>query len=133
MAAYATLADYEARHGTVSSTAQMAKVTALLDDASALIGAILPAGYTPAAELARAVAVAVAWRGLTNPGGLRSKTVGGVSESYGENGGLYLTEGEQRMLLAAYTAGAVTAYTVDLRDDGLCDVRVRDPRHWRRW
>jgi hypothetical protein len=117
--AYATLADYEARHGSVCSSEQINQVTALLDDASALIAAILPAGYTPAAELTRAVAVSVAWRGITNPGGLRSKTVGGVSESYGEDGGLYLTDAERRMLLAAYDADHSTAYTVELRDDGL--------------
>ncbi|WP_141703733.1 hypothetical protein [Planobispora rosea] len=117
--AYATLADYEARHGTVASSAQINRVTALLEDASALIAAILPSGYTPAAELSRAVCVAVAWRAITNPGGRRSVTVGAVSESYGEDGGLYLTEGERRMLLAAYDADAVTASTIDLRDDGL--------------
>jgi hypothetical protein len=122
MSAYATLADYELRHGTVSTPAQSDKVRALLDDASALIRAILPAGYVPAAELTRAVCVSVAWRGLTNPGGRRSVTVGSVSESYGdrgEDGGLNLTDGERAMLLAGYFAGAATAYTVDLRDDGL--------------
>jgi hypothetical protein len=128
--AYATLADYEARHGTVASGAQIDKVNALLDDASALISAILPAGYSPAVELARAVCVAVAWRGVTNPGGLRSVTVGSVSESYGEDGGLYLTDGEMAMLLAAHTAGVATAYTIDLRDDGLRDYR---PPRYSRW
>lgn len=119
MAAYATLTDYERRHGTVSSVEMGDKVRAELEDASALIGSILPAGYTPAAELTRALAVKVAWRSITNPGGRRSVTVGSVSESYGEDGGLYLTDQEQAMLLAAYNAGQPTAYTVDLRDDGL--------------
>jgi hypothetical protein len=73
--------------------------------------------------LTRAVAVAVAWRSLTNPGGRRSVTVGSVSESYGEDGGLYLTAAERAMLLAAYNAGVPTAYTVDLRDDGLRSYR----------
>jgi hypothetical protein len=63
--------------------------------------------------------VSVAWRGLTNPGGRRSITVGSVSESYGEDGGLHLTDGEQTMLLAGYFAGSASAYTVELRDDGL--------------
>ena len=119
MACYATLADYEQRHGTVSTPELGDKVRALLDDASALAGSILPPGYVPAAALLRAVVVAVAWRSLTNPGGRRSVTVGSVSESYGEDGGLYLTDAEQAMLLAAYNAGQPTAYTVDLRDDGL--------------
>lgn len=122
MAAYATLADYEMRHGTVSTPAQGDKVRSLLDDASALIRAVLPAGYVPEADLTRAVCVAVAWRGVSNPGGRRSVTVGSVSEAYGdkgEDGGLYLSDRERAMLLAAYTAGLPTAYTVELRDDGL--------------
>lgn len=122
MAAYATLADYELRHGTVSTPAMGDKARAMLDDASALIRAILPSGYVPDADLARAVCVSVAWRGLTNPGGRRSVTVGSVSESYGddgEDGGLYLSDRERAMLLAAFNAGLPTAYTVDLRDDGL--------------
>lgn len=125
MSCYATLADYEQRHGTVSTPETGDKVRALLDDASAVIGSILPSGYFPEAGLARAVAVAVAWRSLTNPGGRRSVTVGSVSESYGEDGGLYLTDAEQRMLLAGYTAGQPTAYTVNLRDDGLRSRRRR--------
>ncbi|TDD54584.1 hypothetical protein E1286_05180 [Nonomuraea terrae] len=117
--AYATLADYEARHGSVCSAEQINKITALLDDASALIQSILPVGYTPAQELTRAVTVAMVARGSTNTGGLRSKTVGNVSEAYAEQAGLYLTEGEERMLLAAYDADHSSAYTVDARDDGL--------------
>lgn len=131
MAAYATLADYELRHGTVSSAAMADKVQALLEDASALIRAILPAGYTPDADLARAVCVAVAWRALTNPGGRRSVTVGSVSESYGdrgEDGGLNLTDGERAMLLAGYNAGVPSAYTVDLRYGGPAWVPDPSPR-----
>lgn len=127
MTSYATLTDYEQRHGTVSTVEMGDKVRAELADASALIRSILPAGYTPAADLTRALAVKVAWRSITNPGGRRSKTVGSVSESYGEDGGLYLSEQEQAMLLAAYRAGQPTAYTVDLRDDGLCQRRRRWP------
>jgi hypothetical protein len=119
MSCYATLTDYEQRHGTVSTVAMGDKVRAELEDASALIRSILPAGYTPAVELTRALAVKVAWRSITNPGGRRSVTVGSVSESYGEDGGLYLTDAERAMLLAAFNAGQPTAYTVDLRDDGL--------------
>lgn len=121
MTAYATLADYEARHGTVASPAMNDKVRAKLADASAVVRSVLPPGYVPDAALARAVTVAVAWRSLTNPGGRRSVTVGAVSESYGEDGGLYVTEGERRMLLAAYTEGSTAAYTIELRDDGLRD------------
>jgi hypothetical protein len=124
MVAYATLADYELRHGTVSTPAMGDKVRSLLDDASALIRAILPAGYVPAAELTRAVCVSVAWRGQSNPGGRRSMTVGSVSESYGErgeDGGLYVSDRERAMLLAAYYDGVSTAYTIDLLDDGLRD------------
>lgn len=125
MVAYATLTDYEQRHGAVSSVEAGDKVRADLEDASALIRSVLPAGYTPAAELTRALAVKVAWRSITNPGGRRSKTVGAVSESYGEDGGLYLSDREVAMLLAGYNAGQPTAYSVELRDDGL-----RPRRRW---
>lgn len=125
MSCYATLTDYEQRHGTIADPAQRDKVVAELDDAAALIESVLPAGYSPAANLTRALAVKVAWRSITNPGGRRSVTVGSVSESYSEDGGLYLTDREIAMLLAAYTAGQPTAYTVDLRDDGLRSYRRR--------
>jgi hypothetical protein len=127
MAAYATLTDYEQRHGTVSTVEMGDKVRAESEDASALIRSVLPAGYTPAAELTRALAVKVAGRSITNPGGRRSKTVGSVSESYGEDGGLYLSDRELAMLLAGYNAGQPSAYTVDLRDDGL---RLPQRRCW---
>lgn len=119
--AYATRDDYEDRHGPATTDQQIKKINAKLQDATALIRSVLPAGYTPAAELTRALCVAITYRAITNPGGLRSQTVGGVSRSFGEDGGLYLTEAEERMLLAAHTAASATAYTVDLRDDGLRD------------
>jgi hypothetical protein len=52
VSAFATLDDYTVRTGqSALSTAQAARITALLDDASALIRSQLPTGYEPDADL----------------------------------------------------------------------------------
>jgi hypothetical protein len=118
MSAFATVQDYAVRTGKSSlSEAQTQRVTALLDDASALIRSQLPAGYEPDADLAKAVTVAVVVRAVTNPGGLRSKTVGGVSATYDQDGGLYLADGELDALLAGWDTGSSGAYTLGVRDE----------------
>lgn len=119
MAAFATVQDYQVREKVTLDGAETAQVAALLDDASALIRGRMPTGYEPAAEVARAVAVAVVRRTLANPGGRRSVSVGGYSETLGEGGGMYLTDRELDDLLAG--AESSTAYTVDALDEGLLD------------
>lgn len=118
MSAFATVEDYAVRTGQSSlGTTQSARITALLDDASALIRSQLPAGYDPDPDLAKAVTVAVVVRAATNPGGLRSKTVGGVSATFDQDGGLYLADGELDALLAGWDTGSSGAYTLGVRDE----------------
>ncbi|MFE0039437.1 hypothetical protein [Streptomyces sp. NPDC059015] len=130
MAAYATVADYEARAAVTLAEPQFSQVQALLEDIAALIRTSIPAGTTPDEDVARAVSVAVARRTMANPGGYRQRTVGQYSETLGETGGMYLTDAE----LAALTAGTQgssgdAAYSVGLRDEGLPGWRT-DPGCW---
>lgn len=118
MPAYATVDDYDKRHGPLIGEVQLRRVEAKLVDASAMIRNVLPVGYTPDAELTRALCVAVAYRAITNPGGARSRTVGQVATTYDQDGGLYLTVAEERMLLAQHEADQGSgAYTITLRDE----------------
>lgn len=111
--AYATVADYTTRAGGGPPDAETtAKLTALLDDASALIDSKMPAGYVPPAGIARAITVTMVIRRTANPAGFRARTIGDYSESFGRDGGLYLTDDERDMLLSAYEQGG--AYTVPL-------------------
>ncbi len=117
MAAFATVADYEARAAVTLAGVQLAQVTALLDDASALIRSRLPAGFEPDADMARAVTVGVVRRVMANPGGYRARTIGAYSETLGEDGGLYLTDDELAALLPAeQDPGTHAAYSVPLAD-----------------
>lgn len=113
MAAFATLEDYEARNGSVTDAA---RVQAMLDDASAMIRSKLPRGFTPDTAVARALTVVVARRSITNPGGFRQRTIGQYSETLGEAGGLYVTEGEIESLLGDAMGDGDAAYSV------ICDV-----------
>lgn len=139
MSAFATVDEYVTWTGQTSmSDAQRARVTMKLDGVSALIRSKLPAGYEPDAAVARMLVLAIVQRAETNTGGLRSKTVGGVALSFGEDGGLYVTDDEWDSLLAGWTEGASGAYTVQLRDDAFppCVPGVyhryayRDRRRW---
>jgi hypothetical protein len=116
--AYATVADYEAWTGQQLDEPAAARVTMRLAAASALIRAQLPNGYTPDADVARSVTLTVVERAMVNPGGRRSITMGGYSETLDQNGGLYLTDAERDQILAGYDGeGGSGAYTVGLRDE----------------
>lgn len=120
MAAYATVADYEARAAVTLVEPQRTQVEALLDDIAALIRTSIPTDCTPDADVARAVSVAVARRTMANPGGYRARTIGRYSETLGEAGGMYLTESELDALTAGCGGGGGdAAYSVGLRDEGL--------------
>jgi hypothetical protein len=126
VSAFATVEEYMAWTGQTSMTdAQKARVQMRLDGASALIRSNLPAGYEPDAELAKTTTLVVAERALTNPGGRRSRTVGGVSETYDQDGGLYLSTSELEALLSGWEEGGSGAYTVGLRDDAFPPAAVR--------
>jgi hypothetical protein len=129
MAAYATVADYEARAAVTLTEPQTSQVKALLEDIAALIRTSIPAGMVPDGDVARAVSVAVARRTMANPGGYRQRTVGQYSETLGETGGMYLTDAELEALTANDSAsGGDAAYSVGLRDDG--PVWVTDCPRW---
>lgn len=118
MSAFATVQDYTIRTGqSALSTAQSARISALLDDASALIRTQLPNDFEPDPALAKAISVTMVIRAVANPGGLRSRTVGGVSATFDQDGGLYLADGELDALLAGWDEGGSGAYTVGLRDE----------------
>ncbi|GGQ81276.1 hypothetical protein [Streptomyces flaveolus] len=122
-AAYATVADYEARAAVTlaEGSPRRAQVEAYLDDASALMRRHIPPGYEPDAATLKAIAVSVVRRVMANPGGYRQRTIGQYSESLGEDGGLYLTDDEKAQLQPEDTTdpGADAAYSIGLRDDGL--------------
>lgn len=135
MAAYATVADYQARAAVTLVEPQLSQVDALLEDIAALIRTSVPAGMVPDEGVARAVSVAVARRAMANPGGYRQRTVGQYSETLGEAGGLYLTEAELAALSANPNGSSGdAAYTVGLRDEGLPGW-IPDPPdcYWRPW
>lgn len=117
MSAFATASDYATWTGQTLSEAQQAKVTMKLDGVSALIRSKLPAGYEPDADVAKMLVLAIVQRAETNTGGLRSKQVGGVAYTFGEDGGLYVTDEEWDALLSGWDEGSSGAYTVGLRDD----------------
>lgn len=120
--AYATTTEYAARLKLTLTPADEAQVSAYLDDASELVDAHSPPGWTPPAGLARGITIAATHRVITNPGGLRSRTVLQTAETYGEDGGLYLSEEEIAALQAAYERTArvdVDAATIMPADAGL--------------
>jgi hypothetical protein len=137
VAAFATVEDYTARSGGATlSAAQAVQVAAYLDDATAMMRRHIPAGYDPDPDTLRAVCVAVVRRVMANPGGYRQRTIGGYSETLGEDGGLYLTDDEKEQLLPPPANGddpdSDAAYTVGLVDAG--PVWHPDPCDWpRRW
>ncbi|MEU3289898.1 hypothetical protein [Streptomyces longwoodensis] len=134
MAAFATVADYEARAAVTlaDGSPRRAQVEAYLDDASALMSRHIPAGYTPAPGTLRAICVAVVRRVMANPGGYRQRTIGQYSESLGEDGGLYLTDDEKAQLAPedVVDPDADAAYTFGVADEGLPGWRA-DPCEWR--
>jgi hypothetical protein len=142
VSAFATVDEYGTWVGQESMTdAQRARVQMRLDGASALIRSQLPDGFEPDPELAKTTTLVVVERALINTGGRRSRTVGGVSETYDQDGGLYLADAELTALLSGWEDGSSGAYTVGLRDDAFppCPAgpvhpyRYRDRRDRHRW
>lgn len=134
MAAYATVADYEARAAVTLGEVQATQVQALLEDIAALIRTSIPTGSQPDVDVARAVSVAVARRAMANPGGYRQRTVGQYSETLGEAGGLFLTDAELEALTAGTDGSSGdAAYSVPLRDN--CPPWTPDPgtTFWPAW
>ncbi|MGW5877806.1 hypothetical protein ACWFMI_14820 [Nocardiopsis terrae] len=118
MTVWATPEEYALRAGVGLTDSSRPQITALLEDAEAVIRAHLPPAYEPPAPVARAILIKVARRSKINPGGRTSKTVGSTAESYDDRGGLFVTEDEVRALTAGLTRPS-TAYTVGVADPGM--------------
>lgn len=116
MAPYATIEDYQARTGTTVLGAEAAQIQAYLEDASALIRSRMPTGFVPDAAMARATAVAIVRRVKVNPGGYRSRTLGEYSETLGESGGLYITDGEVAALVGQSDGSGDQAFSLIASD-----------------
>lgn len=137
MTAFATLADYEARCGTVSEE-DVTKVEALLEDASAFMagqyrrytGRDYEVGDNVVFDAnAKAVCVAMVSRAVSASGALagvtqQSQTAGSYSQSYtyaNPMGDLYLGRSDlKRLGLAGARVGSIDAMTY--KDRGACDV-----------
>lgn len=130
-AAFATVADYEARAAVTlpEGSPQRRQVESYLTDASALMRRHIPAGYEPDPETTRAICIAVVRRVTTNPGGRRQRSIGQYSETLGEDGGLYLTDDEKGQLGDDSDAdeGTDAAYTLTAPDG---PGWVPDPAGW---
>lgn len=118
MSAFATVEDYITWTGKTSlSDAQQDQITMKLEGVSALIRVKLPSGYDPDPVVSRTIVLAIIERAMTNTGGLRSKQVGGVAYTFGEDGGLYITDDEWENLLSGWDEGSSGAYTLGVRDE----------------
>ncbi|GIG63639.1 hypothetical protein Lfu02_80110 [Longispora fulva] len=133
----AELPAVEARLARTLTGPQRARALALLDDVSAEIrhttgrAWVGPGGGLDPArpDVLGVVAAAATVRALTNPQGLSAETVGEYSRRFARDepgGGVYLTEPERRMLLAAVnvTGSLVSVPTVR-------DVDVSDSTLWK--
>lgn len=118
---YATLEDFETRKGDVPDEDEE-KVSALLDDASALIAAAIAGstldwvtGLAVAPAAVKAICVEVAYRAWSNPDAASQITHADSSLSYTRNGiadALFLTPSEKRVVRGA--AGTSASVSVEL-------------------
>lgn len=116
-ATYASVGDYTKRTpGPALTDAKRDQVAAMLVDASAIIRNAIPPGIDADPDVARALCVTIARRAITNPGGHRSRTIGGYAETLTDAGGLFITDDEIELLVGELQADA--AYTVPIRDQG---------------
>lgn len=109
---FATIDDWNTKFAVTLTGPAAAQVQFLLEEASAMIRGNLPTGYQPDPILARGMALTMAQRAKTNPGGRRSRTLGEYSETLGEAGGMYMTAGEIDSLLPPEFGDGTAAYTV---------------------
>jgi hypothetical protein len=118
----ATIEDFELRHGPPADS-EKPQVTALLDDAGALVEAELgelPEGWTgkdadiPA--IVKAVCVQVAYRAWSNPDGIAREELGEVSRAYrggNDADALWLTENEKRLIRRAAGKPRITSVPLE--------------------
>lgn len=101
MAAFATLQQFEARFERPLTAAEQARVTVLLDDASAIIRAQMPNLPDPPPETVVGVVCAMVARAIRNPEGKRSETIDDYSytrDNAVSTGDLYLADAERDLL-----------------------------------
>lgn len=113
-----TLADFTARHEETLSTAEQARVTTLIDDASALvIAAVNDSTITDTWEpnLAPDAVVPVVYRmvrrAFVNPDGMESETIGPYTWRSGREPGIFMTKEERREVRRA-AGQAMTSVTL---------------------
>lgn len=120
---FATVAQFEARHGDVA-TADEPQVTELLKDASALIRSHISgstATWIPEASIVAvpravvAAAVAAAYRAWTNPDAVSREGEADVSVSYATDtpDAVYLTKRERRAVRRAAGLGGSASITLE--------------------
>lgn len=111
------VSDLEARLGRSLSGADLARATALIEDASGLVFILLgtedpwPTGIPLGAK---AIVCLMAIRAFENPRGLGAETLGDYSWQ-ASNGGVFYTAAEARALRRAY--GRLSIKTVQLHAD----------------
>ena len=109
MAAFATADDVAARSPVTLTDAQLARATALLGDVAEQIRVYAPR-LPEDSGLGKAISCQVVLRALFTAAGVRTKTVGQVSETYAGDGagGVWLTADEIRDLLGSKRPKAFT-------------------------
>lgn len=113
-----TLADFTARHEEDLSAAEQARVTTLIDDASALVVQAVndPTITDPWDTTAPAAVVPVVYRmvrrAFVNPDGYESETIGSYTWRHGREPGIFMTKMERREVRRA-AGGTSTSVTLE--------------------
>lgn len=120
--ALATVENFEARHGELSSGDESV-VAALLEDASALIAVEVPAAEWVADDFegdvpqgVKAVCIQVAYRAWENPDGIAREQLGAVARTYrgtDQADALWLTKNEARLVRKASGVSSVQSVPVE--------------------
>lgn len=127
MAAYATLADVQARYDKTIPVSLEPFVQAHLDDANLLLDSLVPtlasrAGTGNVAGLARMVVVRAVLRVLRNPDGFKGEHAGEYGYYYDQNGSAgRVSFPPEDLALLAETGQRSRVRSVGLSDDALCE------------
>lgn len=121
MAGLITVDTFETRTGRTLTAQQAAQVSALITDASALVvdivnNTVVTSVWTaPEAVPASLVPVVVSMvrRGLDNPGGYESETIGSYRYSGASQAGIFATRQEVKAIRRAVGSDSVTAMNLE--------------------
>ena len=129
MELFADVVELEARLGRQLSSVELDRARAVLEDASALVReevgytvwidadtGVLDEALVPASV--RAIVLRAAERAMRNPGGFSAESAGDYSyQRTGVQMGVYLTEGEQRLLRRATNRSVLWTQPITRGDD----------------